>query len=37
MGMAFKDSASFGKRMEYYLVGLMLMEKLDVYGYLPEM
>lgn len=31
MGMSFKDSASFGKRMEYYLVGQMLMEKLDVY------
>ena len=31
MGMTFKDSASFGKRMEYYLVGQMLMEKLDVY------
>ena len=31
MGMPFKDSASFGKRMEYYLVGQMLMEKLDVY------
>ncbi len=31
MGMPFKDSASFGKRMEYYLVGKMLMEKLDVY------
>ena len=31
MGMPFRDSASFGKRMEYYLVGQMLMEKLDVY------
>lgn len=31
MGMSFKDSASFGKRMEYYFVGQMLMEKLDVY------
>lgn len=31
MGLAFKDSASFGKRMEYSLVGEMLMEKLDVY------
>lgn len=31
MGMPFRDSASFGKRMEYYLIGQMLMEKLDVY------
>jgi hypothetical protein len=31
MGIPFKDSASFGKRMEYFLVGKMLMEKLDVY------
>ena len=31
MGMPFKDTASFGKRMEYNLVGQMLMEGLDVY------
>lgn len=31
MGLSFRDSASFGKRMEYYLIGQMLMEKLDVY------
>lgn len=31
MGKTFRDSASFGKRMEYNLIGKMLMEKLDVY------
>ena len=31
MGLSFRDSASFGKRMEYELIGKMLMEKLDVY------
>ena len=31
MGKSFKDSASFGKRMEYKLVSEMLMEQLDVY------
>ncbi|ADU22396.1 hypothetical protein [Ruminococcus albus] len=31
MGISFRDSASFGKRMEYNLVGKMLMEGLDVY------
>ena len=31
MGTPFKDSASFGKRMEYGLIGKMLMEGLDVY------
>ena len=31
MGISFRDSASFGKRMEYNLVGQMLMEGLDVY------
>lgn len=31
MGNSFRDSASFGKRMEYNLIGKMLMEKLDVY------
>lgn len=29
--MQFRDSASFGKRIEYYLIGLMLKEKLDCY------
>ena len=31
MGIAFRHSAGFGKRMEYNLVGKMLMEGLDVY------
>ncbi|MBR6338330.1 MAG: hypothetical protein IKR76_11475 [Ruminococcus sp.] len=31
MGIAFKKSASFGKRMEYNIYGKMLMEGLDVY------
>lgn len=31
MGKPFKDTASFGKRIEFYLIGQMLMEKLDVY------
>ena len=31
MGLSFRHSAGFGKRMEYYLVGQMLMEGLDVY------
>lgn len=31
MGIAFKHSAGFGKRMEYKLVGDMLMEGLDCY------
>lgn len=31
MGKSFKDLASFGKRMEYWLIGKMLMEGLDVY------
>ena len=31
MGLSFRDTASFGKRMEYNLVGRMLMEGLDVY------
>ncbi len=31
MGMAFRHSAGFGKRMEYNLIGKMLMEGLDVY------
>ena len=31
MGFSFRDTASFGKRMEYNLIGKMLMEGLDVY------
>ena len=31
MGLPFKKTASFGKRMEYKLIGDMLMEGLDVY------
>ena len=31
MGISFRHSAGFGKRMEYNLVGKMLMEGLDVY------
>ena len=31
MGIAFRHSAGFGKRMEYYLIGTMLMEGLDCY------
>lgn len=31
MGMSFRHSAGFGKRMEYNLVGRMLMEGLDCY------
>ena len=31
MGKSFRDFASFGKRMEYNLVGQMLMEGLDCY------
>ncbi len=31
MGLSFRHSAGFGKRMEYALVGKMLMEGLDVY------
>lgn len=31
MGIPFKNTAGFGKRMEYNLVGKMLMEGLDVY------
>lgn len=31
MGMSFRSSAGFGKRMEYYIVGQMLMEGLDCY------
>ena len=33
MGISFRHSAGFGKRMEYNLIGKMLMEGLD--GYLP--
>lgn len=31
MSIPFRHSAAFGKRMEYYIVGLMLKEGLDVY------
>ena len=31
MGRPFRESAGFGKRIEYYLIGKMLMEGLDVY------
>ena len=31
MSISFRNSAAFGKRIEYYVVGLMLKEGLDVY------
>lgn len=31
MGKSYKDLASFGKRMEYKIIGDMLMEGLDCY------
>jgi len=31
MSISFRHSAGFGKRMEYWIVGLMLKEGLDVY------
>ena len=31
MGISFRHSAAFGKRIEYYIIGLMLKEGLDVY------
>lgn len=31
MAVSFRHSAGFGKRIEYYIVGLMLKEGLDVY------
>ena len=31
MGVSFRHSAGFGKRMEYHLIGQMLMEGLDYY------
>jgi hypothetical protein len=31
MSPSFRNTASFGKRMEYYIIGLMLKEGLDVY------
>ena len=31
MGISFRHSAGFGKRMEYNLIGRMLMEGLDCY------
>ena len=29
MGKTFRDSASFGKRMEYNLIGKMLMDRVE--------
>lgn len=31
MSISFRHSAAFGKRIEYYIVGLMLKQGLDVY------
>jgi hypothetical protein len=31
MATSFRNTASFGKRIEYYLIGLMLKEGLDIY------
>lgn len=31
MGITFRHSAGFGKRIEYYIIGLMLKEGLDCY------
>jgi len=31
MSISFRHSAAFGKRIEYYIIGLMLKEGLDVY------
>jgi len=31
MSISFRNSAAFGKRIEYFIVGLMLKEGLDVY------
>ncbi|MGA9485972.1 MAG: hypothetical protein WBV25_02690 [Methylocella sp.] len=31
MGIKFRHSAGFGKRMEYWIIGQMLREGLDVY------
>lgn len=31
MGISHRHSAGFGKRIEYYIVGLMLKDGLDVY------
>ncbi|EPD6977559.1 MULTISPECIES: hypothetical protein [Vibrio] len=31
MGISFRHSAGFGKRMEYWITGLMLKEGIDVY------
>jgi hypothetical protein len=31
MATSFRNTAAFGKRMEYYIIGLMLKEGLDVY------
>ena len=31
MGISFRHTAGFGKRMEYWIIGLMLKEGIDVY------
>lgn len=31
MSIAFRHTAGFGKRIEYYIIGLMLKQGLDVY------
>lgn len=31
MGISFRHSAGFGNKMEYYMIGKILMEGLDVY------
>lgn len=31
MGISFRQSAAFGKRIEFYVIGLMLKQGLDVY------
>ena len=31
MSLSFRHSAAFGKRIEYYIIGMMLKEGLDVY------
>jgi len=31
MSISFRHTAAFGKRIEYYIIGLMLKEGLDVY------
>jgi len=36
MAHSFRHSAGFGKRMEYWIIGRMLKEGLDVYVYEDE-